>query len=122
AGGMGKVYRARDLVTGERVAVKVLRPESFETARFERESAVLAELHHPAVVRYVAHGRTPEGPLYLAMEWLDGEDLSRCLKHRELTLEESVTLGVRVAAALHEAHRHGVVHRDVKPGNVFLVG
>jgi eukaryotic-like serine/threonine-protein kinase len=121
AGGMGKVYRTRDLVTGERVAVKVLRTESVETARFEREGLVLADLHHPAIVRYVAHGRTPEGALYLAMEWLEGEDLSHRLKHKELTLDESMTLGLRIAAALQEAHRRGVVHRDVKPGNVFLV-
>jgi hypothetical protein len=121
-GGMGKVYRARDRATGEHVGVKVLRPESVERARFERECALLAGLAHPGIVRYVAHGRTREGALYLAMEWLEGEDLSQRLKRKELSIEEAVSVGLHVGEALAAAHARGVVHRDVKPGNVFLVG
>jgi eukaryotic-like serine/threonine-protein kinase len=122
AGGMGRVYEARDALTGERVAVKVLRADSFEVMRFEREARILAELSHPGIVRYVAHGATGSGERWLAMEWLDGEDLSARLKRRELDLEEALTLARLAGEALGEAHRVGVVHRDVKPGNLFLVG
>jgi tetratricopeptide (TPR) repeat protein len=122
AGGMGRIHQAIDRLTGERVAVKVLNPSSLELDRFEREGAVLAELRHPGIVRYVAHGRAADGEPYLAMEWLEGEDLSQRLKRRELSVDEAMTLARCAAEALHEAHRRGVVHRDVKPGNLFLAG
>jgi hypothetical protein len=121
SGGMGKVYRARDRATGEQAAVKVLHPYSIEQARFEREGAILAGLHHPGIVRYLAHGRTLDDEHYIAMEWLEGEDLSQRLVRQPLSIAESVTLGLRLAEALQEAHRHGVVHRDIKPDNLFLV-
>src|SRR5689334_18753991 len=77
SGGMGQVYRAGDRVSGEAVAVKVLRHVRASTAaRFKREAEVLAALHHPGIVRHVAHGTTAEGIPYLVMEWLEGEDLS----------------------------------------------
>src|SRR5688572_18448971 len=77
-GGMGEVYQAKDLVSGETVAVKVLLEAgtTSDERRFERESQVLAELSHPGIVRYIAHGRTPSGEPYLAMEWLEGEGLN----------------------------------------------
>ena len=76
AGGMGEVFRARDRKTGEHVAVKVLfdRHSSRDT-HFEREAPLLAELPHPGLVRYLAHGVTESGEQYLVMEWLEGEDL-----------------------------------------------
>ena len=77
AGGMGTVFRARDRLTGEAVALKVLRAERGDGRRFAREARVLAELRHPGIVRYVAHGNTPAAQLYLAMEWLEGENLAR---------------------------------------------
>src|SRR5262249_17513269 len=74
SGGMGAVYRALDQTTGEVVAVKVLHMTGTQnTARFEREARILAELRHPAVARYVAHGTTETLQPFLAMEWLDGE-------------------------------------------------
>src|SRR5688572_25289977 len=80
SGGMGAVYRALDRVEGGVVALKVLHGTGEEHAdRFVREARALAELRHPGIVKYVAHGRTPQGELYLAMEWLDGEDLSKRL-------------------------------------------
>src|SRR4051794_16730954 len=100
-GGMGSVYQASDRVTGDVVALKVLREDSSATAaRFSRESQVLAELHHPGIVRYVAHGVTRGGVFYLAMEWLDGEDLASRLARDPLTIGGSIAMVSRVAAAL----------------------
>jgi tetratricopeptide (TPR) repeat protein len=90
--------------------------------RFLREAQVLANLSHPGIVRYVTHGRTQTGELYLAMEWLDGESLSQRLARQGLLVEETLTLGLRVAEALSAAHKRGIVHRDIKPNNLFLVG
>ncbi|HEX8789759.1 MAG TPA: serine/threonine-protein kinase, partial [Polyangiaceae bacterium] len=122
AGGMGRVYRARDQATGGDVAVKVL-PGDGDVARFAREAEVLASLDHAGIVRHVAHGVTPEGWQYLAMEWLDGEDLSRRLdRGGTLRVEETLLLATGVADALSAAHARRIVHRDLKPGNLFLVG
>ncbi len=122
-GGMGTVYRATDTLTGGKVAVKVLKAlADGDVERLELEGTLLAELHHPAIVRYVAHGRTPTQEPYLVMEWLDGEPLSSRLGRQPLTLAEAVALARRVGDGLAAAHERGVVHRDIKPGNLFLVG
>ncbi len=122
-GGMGEVFRARDRVSGELVAVKVVSDgRAHRTARFAREIELLAELSHPGIVRYVGHGETSSGKLFLAMEWLDGEDLKARLEREPLTMGEAVTLATRVAEALGAAHARGVVHRDLKPSNLFLPG
>ncbi len=122
-GGMGEVFRAHDRVSGEVVAVKVMSDgRDHRTARFAREVELLAELSHPGIVRYVGHGETPSGALFLAMEWLDGEDLKARLEREPLTMGEAVTLATRVAEALGAAHARGVVHRDLKPSNLFLPG
>jgi len=120
-GGMGTVWRAADRLSGEPVAVKVLHGLPTEDRRFEREGAVLAGLTHPGIVRYVAHGSRPGEPAFLAMEWLDGEPLDEALSRRGLTMQESVALVRRVAEALTTAHRRGLVHRDLKTANLFLV-
>jgi len=122
-GGMGDVFRARDCVSGELVAVKLLFDgREGRAARFAREVELLAELSHPGIVRYVAHGQTSSGALFLAMEWLDGEDLKARLEREPLTMGEAVTLATRVAEALGAAHARGVVHRDLNPSNLFLPG
>jgi serine/threonine protein kinase/tetratricopeptide (TPR) repeat protein len=123
-GGMGEVYRARDRLTGEPVALKVLRGATWEHAveRFAREAGALSALSHPRIVRYVAHGTTERGDPYLAMEWLEGEELSARLQRAPLTTNESVRLAILVAETLAVAHGRGVIHRDIKPSNVFLVG
>ncbi len=122
-GGMGAVYEARDRLTGEAVALKMLLGGVGEgERRFAREAHVLSGLDHPAIVRYVAHGRTRGGSPYLAMEWLDGEDLASVLSLSTLTIVESVALARRLASGLAAAHGQGIVHRDVNPRNIFLCG
>src|SRR5262249_10542597 len=120
-GGMGTVYLGRDTVTDRPVALKVLRdPAGDDAERFLREANVLATLSHPAIVRYVGHGRGRGGEPYLAMEWLDGEDRGQRLRRDGLSVAQSLALGARIADALGEAHARGVVHRDIKPANIFL--
>ncbi|APR78317.1 Adenylate cyclase [Minicystis rosea] len=123
AGAMGTVFRARDRVGGGWVAVKILREEdAHDVERFAREGDILAGLSHPGIVRHVAHGVTAAGEHYLAMEWLDGEDLAARLLRRGLTAAETLTLARRALDALAFAHARGLVHRDLKPSNLFLVG
>ncbi len=120
-GGMGAVYRATDRMGNRPVALKVLQAEGGgDVERFSRESKLLARLDHPAIVRYVDHGITGSGARFMAMEWLQGEDLSERLKERGLSVEESLTLIRRVAGALSAAHDQGIIHRDIKPSNLFL--
>jgi tetratricopeptide (TPR) repeat protein len=118
---MGVVHRAVDRLTGETVAVKILREHDDVTlARFFLEARILAELHHPGIVRYIAHGTTIAGDTWLAMEWLVGESLADKLRGGPLSVKDVLALGTRVAEALGVAHAAGVVHRDVKPSNIFL--
>src|SRR5215472_15134046 len=119
-GGMATVYRALDRENGEPVAVKLV--DARDAPRFSLEAAVLSELHHPAIVRYVAHGRTGNDALYLVMEWLEGEDLSIRIRRGRLGTAESLVVVRRVAEALVLTHAQGIIHRDIKPSNVFLPG
>jgi anti-anti-sigma regulatory factor len=121
-GGMGAVYRARDRRSGERVAVKSLSdPGGRHTERFLREAEVLATLHHPNVVRYLSHGRSTQGELYMAMEWVEGESLSARIGSAGLGVAEAIEVVIQLASALAFAHARGVIHRDIKPSNVFMV-
>ncbi|MBI4512194.1 MAG: protein kinase, partial [Deltaproteobacteria bacterium] len=114
AGGMGAVYRAMDRARGQLVALKVLYPHALQGAdRFAREAEALSELSHPGIVRYAAHGTTPWGARFLAMEWLDGEDLGDRLDRGPLSVAETLSLATRVASALGCAHGRGIVHRDI---------
>ena len=123
SGGMGDVYRAQDRLTGEQVAVKVLQGNrAIDGARLTREAEALADLRHPGIVRYVAHGATPSGERYLVMEWLEGEDLADRLDRGPLSIEETVELARGVAESLAVAHMRGVIHRDIKPSNLYLPG
>ncbi|HWO17842.1 MAG TPA: protein kinase, partial [Kofleriaceae bacterium] len=123
AGGMGEVFRARDHVSGEAVAVKVLTDAREQrSARFLREVETLAALSHPCIVRYVSHGVSASGQPFLVMEWLEGEDLGQRLARGPLTVNESLALATRISEALGAAHARGVVHRDLNPSNLFLPG
>ncbi|HVW25017.1 MAG TPA: protein kinase [Polyangiaceae bacterium] len=121
-GGMGTVFRAADRIGGGAVAVKVL-DIATEAAveRFRREARVLAELSHPGIVRYVEHGETSARQPFIAMELLEGEDLAKRLNRGGLSVDESFSLVRRAAEALAFAHSRDIVHRDVKPSNLFLV-
>lgn len=120
-GGMSNVFLAQDLRSGRPVAIKVFREQGTDfQERFVRESAILAELRHPAVVRLVDRGFVPDGRPYLAMEWVEGRTLRDVLRVRRLTVPETLRLLRRVAEGLSEAHRRGIVHRDLKPGNLMV--
>jgi ABC-type branched-subunit amino acid transport system substrate-binding protein/tRNA A-37 threonylcarbamoyl transferase component Bud32/DNA-binding beta-propeller fold protein YncE len=123
-GGMGVVYRATDLSLGRQVALKLIAPELAEDARFRtrflKESRLAASLDHPNVVP-IYEAREADGQLYLAMRYVEGSDLKAVLRrHGRLTPERAVAVLSQVAAALDAAHRRGLVHRDVKPGNVLI--
>jgi len=123
SGGMGDVYKALDRSTSEPVAIKVVTDgHGSSGGRFTREIRILAELEHPRIVRYLSDGVLGSGKRYLVMEWLEGEELLARLDRGPLDIAESVTLARGVAEALGFAHARGVVHRDLKPGNLFLVG
>ncbi len=108
AGGMGEVFRARDPIAGEAVAIKVISDvRGLRRARFAREVELLAELSHPGIVRYVSHGVTRAGEAFLVMEWLDGEDLERRLGRGPLAADEAVALALDVAGRWARRTRGG---------------
>jgi hypothetical protein len=124
-GGMGLVFEARHVTLGRRVAVKVLRPEYARddeaVARFHREARAAALAGSPHIVEVIDFGFSEEGGAYLAMELLDGEDLATIVRREgALAPARAVAIVRQVAEALAAAHARGIVHRDLKSGNVFV--
>ncbi|AUX31254.1 MULTISPECIES: serine/threonine-protein kinase [Sorangium] len=123
SGGMGDVYRARDRLSGEAVALKVLQSATVrDLSRLSREAEALVTLRLSGVVQYVGHGVTGAGQPYLAMQWLDGITLEERLAQGPLSIPETVALAARMATTLGAIHQLGIVHRDLKPSNLMLVG
>ena len=123
AGGMGEVYRAKDTRLDRTVAVKVLPAHLSSSAesrqRFEREAKTISQLSHPHICALYDVGREGETE-YLVMEYLEGETLSERLLKGALPFEQVLRHGIEIADALDKAHRQGLAHRDLKPGNVML--
>lgn len=126
AGGMGAVYEAENSWTQKRVALKLMLSDVAKnpdlSARFLREARAASRIEHPNVVQVLDMGQDTDGALFIVQEFLKGHDLRRLLDERQsLPPKEAVELIVPVMSALVAAHRHKIVHRDVKPENVFLV-
>ncbi|MDQ4106443.1 MAG: protein kinase, partial [Actinomycetota bacterium] len=125
-GGMGQVYLARDELLDREVALKVLRSQHAENQqfveRFRREAKNAAALSHPNIVSVYDAGEGPDGVPYMAMEYVGGGTLGDLIE-REAPLDALLAAGIalQVACALQEAHKRGVIHRDIKPLNIFLV-
>ena len=123
---MGSVWIAHHYPSGTHVAVKVVHDRLAEdpkwTARFRREVTMAAQLTDPHIVRTIDHGEISDGRLFLVMELLDGQSLQERLRTEvPLSIHETKAMVTQVAHALTTAHAAGIVHRDVKPGNLFLV-
>ena len=112
-GGMGEVYRARDKRLGRDVAIKVSAEHFSE--RFEREARAIASLNHPNICHLY-----DVGPNYLVMELVEGPTLAERLKESAIPLDESLNIARQIADALEAAHEKGIMHRDLKPGNIKI--
>src|SRR5512136_727739 len=128
AGGMGEVYRAKDTRLGRSVAIKVLPPEVAadpeRKRRFEQEARAVSALNHPNICALydIGSASLPGAASfdYIVMEFLEGQSLADRIGKGPLPLHEALEHGAQIADALSKAHRQGVIHRDIKPGNVIL--
>ncbi len=125
SGGMGTVFLAREVALGRPVAIKIIRPEMATAKAVERflaEARILADIRHSHIVKVFRAGQTKNGTPYYAMEFLgDGETLAERMRREPLSRAEIVKIGRDLLDALETVHRRGVIHRDIKPQNIFLV-
>ena len=123
-GGMATVYRALQLSLQRRVAIKVLNEQMHADQEvrdaFEREALIIARLSHPNIIPVIDRGVSPKGAPCFVMEYVDGIDLSRVMREGQLGLNRKLDILLQVSRALSYAHRNGVIHRDIKPGNIIV--
>jgi len=123
-GTQGVVYQAVQSATGRQVAIKFLREGAHASRstrkRFEREIELVAGLHHPNIIRVFESGVSATGHHYYVMDYVHGLPLNRYVWHKELPLEQALTLFTEVCDAVNFAHQHGIIHRDIKPSNVLI--
>src|SRR4051812_24945837 len=125
-GGMGTVYQAEHALIGKKIALKVLSPELTRradlVARFLQEAKSASRIGHENVVDISDFGQSPEGVVYIAMEYLDGQDLAHVIKtDGQIAWPRGRPILMQIAKALRAAHEHGIIHRDMKPENIYLV-
>lgn len=125
-GGMGAVYQAVQITLGRLVAIKILPAEIAQAdptfiTRFQTEARSLALLQHPNIIAVYDFGETNEGQLYIVMEFVEGRDVTNMIKPMKGIAPKYVgPIMIGVCRALEEAHKHGIVHHDIKPGNVIV--
>ena len=125
-GGMAEVYEGNDIIGKKTVAIKLIRKDVMENPvnliRFKNEATIAASLNHPNIVKVYNHG-TVDGVPYIANEFIKGQNLKQVLDFRTcVPIEEAVDYMIQLASALDYAHQHGIVHRDVKPDNLYVMG
>lgn len=124
-GGMAEVYEATDFITKKRIAIKLIREDVMQNPinlrRFQNEATIAASLDHPNIVKVYNHG-TYEGVPYIANEYVAGQNLKDVLDFRSsLPIQEAVGIMIQLTSALQYAHDHNIIHRDVKPQNIFYL-
>lgn len=124
-GGMAEVYEANDIINKRTVAIKLIREDVMKNPvnlhRFENEATIAASLNHPNIVKIYNHG-TVDGVPYIANEFIKGQNLKETLDFRgSLPLQEALDYMIQLSAALFYAHQHSIIHRDVKPDNLYVM-